>query len=164
MLLSYSSLWPKAQNFGYSQLKRRLIEKALGAEVTDHLGYAKIDPAGRGTGNSRNGHSAKRLKSEDGELEIAVPRDRNTSFDPKIVRKGETRIDGFDAPPHVGSHRQPLPQQSHGPANSENKLDPSMLASFSSQHLDSDSRPPNNGSKHGGWTTTPLDRTRRSVI
>ena len=80
----------------FKELKRRLIEKALGAELTDHLGYAKNDPAGRGTGNSRNGHSAKRLKSEDGELDIAVPRDRNASFDPKIVRKGQRRIDGFD--------------------------------------------------------------------
>lgn len=80
----------------FKELKRRLIEKALGAELTDHLGYDKHDPAGRGSGNSRNGHSAKRLKSEDGDLEVAVPRDRNASFDPKIVRKGQTRIDGFD--------------------------------------------------------------------
>lgn len=80
----------------FKELKRRLLEKALGAELTDHLGYEKNDPAGRGSGNSRNGHSAKRLKSEDGDLEVAVPRDRNASFDPKIVRKGQTRIDGFD--------------------------------------------------------------------
>ena len=80
----------------FKELKRRLIEKALGAELTDHLGYEKDDPAGRGSGNSRNGHSAKRLKSEDGDLEVAVPRDRNASFDPRIVRKGQTRIDGFD--------------------------------------------------------------------
>lgn len=80
----------------FKELKKRLLEKALGAELTDHLGYEKNDPAGRGSGNSRNGHSAKRLKSEDGELDIAVPRDRNASFDPKIVRKGQTRIDGFD--------------------------------------------------------------------
>ena len=80
----------------FKELKRRLLEKALGAELTDHLGYEKNDPAGRGSGNSRNGHSAKRLKSEDGDLEVAVPRDRDASFDPKIVRKGQTRIDGFD--------------------------------------------------------------------
>lgn len=80
----------------FKALKQRLLEKALDAELTDHLGYAKGEPAGRGTGNSRNGHSAKRLKSEDGELDIAVPRDRNASFAPQIVRKGQTRIDGFD--------------------------------------------------------------------
>ena len=80
----------------FKELKKRLVEKALGAELSEHLGYEKNDPAGRGTGNSRNGHSAKRLKSEDGELELAVPRDRNASFEPVIVRKGQTRIDGFD--------------------------------------------------------------------
>ena len=80
----------------FKELKRRLIEKALCAELTDHLGYEKNDPAGRGSGNSRNGHSTKRLKGEDGELEVAVPRDRNASFDPRIVRKGQRRIDGFD--------------------------------------------------------------------
>lgn len=78
------------------ELKKRLLEKALGAELTDHLGYEKNDPAGRDTSNSRNGHSRKRLKSEDGEIEIAVPRDREASFEPQIVRKGQTRIDGFD--------------------------------------------------------------------
>ena len=80
----------------FKELKRRLIEKALGAELSDHLGYEKGDPGGRGSGNSRNGHSSKRLKGEDGDLEVAVPRDRNASFDPRIVRKGQTRIDGFD--------------------------------------------------------------------
>ena len=80
----------------FKELKKRLVEKALGAELSEHLGYEKNDPAGRGTSNSRNGHSAKRLKSEDGELELAVPRDRNASFEPVIVRKGQTRIDGFD--------------------------------------------------------------------
>ena len=80
----------------FKELKRRLIEKALCADLTDHLGYEKNDPAGRGSGNSRNGHSTKQLKGEDGELEVAVPRDRNASFDPRIVRKGQRRIDSFD--------------------------------------------------------------------
>lgn len=80
----------------FKELKRRLLEKALGAELTDHLGYEKNAASGRGTGNSRNGHSRKRLKSEDGEVEIAVPRDRDASFEPRIVKKGQTRFDGFD--------------------------------------------------------------------
>ena len=80
----------------FNELERRLIEKALCAELTDHLGYEKNDPAGRGSGNSRKGHSTKRLKGEDGELGVAVPRDRNASFDPRIVRKGQRWIDGFD--------------------------------------------------------------------
>ena len=80
----------------FKELKRRLIEKALCAELTDHLGCEKNDPAGRGSGNSRNCHSTKRLKGEDGEREVAVPGDRNASFDPRIVRNGQRRIDGFD--------------------------------------------------------------------
>ena len=58
--------------------------------------YEKGDPAGRGTGNSRNGHSGKTVLTEDGAVELAVPRDRNGSFEPAIVPKGERRLDGFD--------------------------------------------------------------------
>jgi putative transposase len=78
------------------ELKRALIERALGAELSDHLGYEKGDAAGRNTGNSRNGFSPKTLKSEDGPLQIAVPRDREGSFQPQIVPKGQTHFDGFD--------------------------------------------------------------------
>jgi hypothetical protein len=69
---------------------------ALGAELTDHLGYEKGDPAGRGKGNSRNGTSSKTVLTEDGEVEIAVPRDRAGSFEPQLIAKGQTRFDGFD--------------------------------------------------------------------
>jgi len=78
------------------RLKKALIERALGAELTVHPGYEKGDPAGRGTGNIRNGYSSKTLKTEDGNLEIEVPRDRQGSFEPQLVPKGETRFDGFD--------------------------------------------------------------------
>ena len=80
----------------FKELKKALLERALGAELSDHLGYEKGDPAGRGTGNSRNGHSDKRVLTEDGEVELAVPRDRNGSFEPVIVPKGERRLDRFD--------------------------------------------------------------------
>ena len=80
----------------FKQLKKRLLERALGAELSEHLGYEKGDPAGRGSGNSRNGHSSKTVLSEDGAIELAVPRDRNGSFAPQIVAKGQTRFDGFD--------------------------------------------------------------------
>ena len=80
----------------FKQLKKALLERALGAELTHHLGYEKGDPAGRGTGNNRNGTSAKTVLTEDGSVEIEVPRDRNGSFEPQIVPKGETRLDGFD--------------------------------------------------------------------
>lgn len=78
------------------ELKRRLIEKALGAELTAHLGYEKSDPQGRGSGKSRNGASRKTVKSEDGAVTFAVPRDRAGSFEPQLVKKGQTRIEGFD--------------------------------------------------------------------
>ena len=80
----------------FKQLKKALLERALGAELTDHLGYEKGDPAGRGSGNSRNGHSGKTVLTEDGELNLEVPRDRNSTFEPVIVPKGERRLDGFD--------------------------------------------------------------------
>src|ERR1700755_838055 len=84
------------ENGLFKQLKKALIERALGAELTHHLGYEKGDPAGRGTGNARNGSYAKTVLTEDGAVEIDVPRDRNASFAPQIVPKGETRLDGFD--------------------------------------------------------------------
>jgi transposase-like protein len=80
----------------FKQLKKALIERALGAELSEHLGYEKGDPAGRGSGNSRNGTSSKRLLTEDGEVEISVPRDRAGTFEPRLVAKGQTRFDGFD--------------------------------------------------------------------
>src|SRR5260370_42235815 len=80
----------------FKQLKKALIERALGAELTEHLGYEKGDPAGRGSGNSRNGSSSKTLRADDGTVEIAVPRDRAGSFEPQLIAKGQTRFDGFD--------------------------------------------------------------------
>ena len=80
----------------FKQLKAVLLERALDAELSDHLSYEKGDPAGRGTGNSRNGYSDKTVLSEDGEIDIAVPRDRTGTFDPLIVPKGERRLEGFD--------------------------------------------------------------------
>jgi len=80
----------------FKRLKKALIERALGAELTEHLGYEKGDPAGRRSGNSRNGGSAKTLLSDDGEIEISVPRDRAGSFEPQLIAKGQTHFDGFD--------------------------------------------------------------------
>lgn len=80
----------------FKQLKKALIERALGAELTEHLGYEKGDPAGRGTGNNRNGFSTKTVLTDDGEVEISVPRDRTGTFEPQLIPKGQTRFDGFD--------------------------------------------------------------------
>jgi putative transposase len=74
----------------------RLIETAGGAELGMHLGYEKGDPAGRGSGNSFNGTSPKTLKTEFGDVPVDMPRDRNSTFEPQIIAKGETHWDGFD--------------------------------------------------------------------
>jgi putative transposase len=78
------------------QLQKRLLEKAMGAELTVHLGYDKHDSAGKNSGNSRNGTSPKTLKGEFGNLALETPRDRNGSFEPQIVAKGQRRFEGFD--------------------------------------------------------------------
>ena len=80
----------------FKRLKKALIERALGAELSEHLGYEKGDPAGRGSGNSRNGTSAKTVLTEDGEVQIGVPRDRAGTFEPQLIAKGQTRFEGFD--------------------------------------------------------------------
>ena len=78
------------------QLTKAVLERALNAELTEHVGYEKHDPAGYNSGNSRNGTTKKTLKGEFGEMELETPRDRNGSFEPRIVSKGQTRFDGFD--------------------------------------------------------------------
>ena len=77
-------------------LKKMAVEAALDAELVDHLGYAKHEVQGHGTGNSRNGYSPKTLKGDHGEVEIATPRDRNSTFEPQLVSKGQTRLTQFD--------------------------------------------------------------------
>jgi transposase-like protein len=79
-----------------NQLTRQVLETALEAEMTEHLGYDKHDSAGRGSGNSRNGTRAKTVLTEIGPVEIEVPRDTASSFDPRIVRKRQRRLTGVD--------------------------------------------------------------------
>jgi putative transposase len=78
------------------RLTKGLLERALNAEMSAHLGYEKHAAEGRGTGNSRNGATSKTLKGDFGELELNTPRDRNGTFEPKIVAKHQTRFTGFD--------------------------------------------------------------------
>jgi putative transposase len=78
------------------QLTKAILERALDAEMTEHLGYEKHDPAGYKSGNSRNGKSSKKLKGDFGEIELETPRDREASFEPKIIAKHQTRWTGFD--------------------------------------------------------------------
>src|ERR1700733_11762590 len=79
-----------------SQVTRAVLERALAEEMTGHLGYEKHDPAGRGSGNSRNGVMPKTVLTDVGAVDLAVPRDRNGTFEPRIVRKGQTRLEGFN--------------------------------------------------------------------
>lgn len=78
------------------QLTKAAFERALQAEITHHLGYDKHSASGNNSGNSRNGRSRKTLKGEFGNMPLEVPRDRNSSFEPKIIPKGQTRFSGFD--------------------------------------------------------------------
>jgi putative transposase len=77
-------------------LTKLVVESALEGEVTDHLGYDKRDPAGRIGSNSRSGSRAKTLLTQVGPVEITVPRDREGSFDPQIVKKRQRRLSGVE--------------------------------------------------------------------
>jgi len=79
------------------QLTKQLLERAMAAEMTEHVGYDKHDAAGNNSGNSRNGKSAKTIKGTFGELALETPRDRNGTFEPQIIEKHQTRFTGFDA-------------------------------------------------------------------
>jgi putative transposase len=79
------------------QLTKALMERALEAEMATHLGYEKHDPGEKPGENRRNGKSKKTVKGDFGEIEIATPRDRDASFEPRIVEKGQTRMAGLDA-------------------------------------------------------------------
>ncbi len=78
------------------QLTKAILERVMQAELTHHLGYEKHSLDGYNTGNSRNGTSQKTLQGDFGELPVEVPRDRQASFEPKIVPKGQTRFAGFN--------------------------------------------------------------------
>ena len=78
------------------QLQKRLFERALQGEMTTHLGYEPHAPEGHGSGNSRNGKGRKTVQTEAGQFEIEVPRDREGSFEPQLVKKRQRRLSGFD--------------------------------------------------------------------
>src|SRR5262245_33665900 len=76
------------------RLTKVVLESALEGELDAHLGYRKHDPAGDGSGNSRNGHRGKTVLTDVGPVEIEVPRDRDASFEPTIVAKRQRRLSG----------------------------------------------------------------------
>jgi putative transposase len=79
-----------------ADLTRRLVERAMSAELTEHLGYEPHQEPPGGAGNTRNGSTPKTLATEHGPVKVNTPRDRNASFEPQIVRKGQRRFEGFD--------------------------------------------------------------------
>jgi putative transposase len=79
-----------------NQMTKAVLERALQAEMTHHLGYERDDPAGHGTGNSRNGNSTKTVSTANGPVTITVPRDRNGEFEPQIVPKRRRRVGQID--------------------------------------------------------------------
>jgi putative transposase len=85
-----------SENGLLQQLTKALVERALNGEMTHHLGYEKHSPSGNNSGNSRNGSTPKILKGKRGQVEIEVPRDRNSEFEPQLVKKNQTRFDGLD--------------------------------------------------------------------
>jgi putative transposase len=78
------------------QLTKALVERALDGELTHHLGYEKHESAGDNSGNSRNGTTPKTMRGKRGQVQIDVPRDRNSEFEPQLVKKNQTRFDGLD--------------------------------------------------------------------
>jgi putative transposase len=80
----------------FQKLVKETLEALLELEMEEHLGYGKYDPAGHGSGNSRNGAISKTVRGDFGEIDIETPRDRNSSFEPKIVPKRQRSIGNFN--------------------------------------------------------------------
>ena len=77
-------------------LTKLTVEAALKGEMSHHLGYDKSDTTGHNSGNSRNGYSSKKLIGDHGEIDLQTPRDRNSTFEPQLIKKGQSRITGMD--------------------------------------------------------------------
>ena len=77
-------------------LTKLTVEAALKGEMNHHLGYDKSEPSGHNSGNSRNGYSSKKLKGDHGEIDLQTPRDRNSTFEPQLIKKGQSRVTGMD--------------------------------------------------------------------
>lgn len=132
-----------------AELTKRLIERAMATELTEHVGYEKHDREGRNSGNSRNGTSQKMLKGTFGRLPIEVPRDRNGTFEPKIVGKHQTRFTGFDdkiislyarglSTREIGQHLEEIYQV---------EVSPALISSVTDAVID----------EVRAWQTRPLD-------
>lgn len=97
--IDFKNLTPEqitGENGLLKQLTKRVIEKAMEAEMTDHLGYEKHDTASKKTTNTRNGKSSKSIKTQIGEVDISIPRDRDGDYEPHVIKKHQRRFDIFD--------------------------------------------------------------------
>ena len=132
------------------QLTGRLVERALEAEMTDHLGYEKHAADGHRSGNSRNGHSAKTLKSEHGDVRVQIPRDRSGTFEPAIVPKHERRLPALNdkilALYARGMHTREI--QSHLEELYHCEVSPTLVSNVTAAVLD----------EVTAWQNRPLDR------
>jgi putative transposase len=88
------SFWGESGLF--ADLKKRIVERSLDAEMNEHLGYSKHDPKGKNTGNSRNGRDSKKVIIDSDEITLTPPRDRNSTFKPTLIPKGEKYFEGFN--------------------------------------------------------------------
>jgi putative transposase len=88
------SFWGESGLF--AQLKKQIIERALDAEMDNHLGYSKHDPKGNNSGNSRNGRGKKSVVIDSEEVQLAPPRDRNGEFEPQLIPKRQKYFEGFN--------------------------------------------------------------------
>lgn len=88
------SFWGESGLF--AQLKKQIIERALDAEMDNHLGYTKHDPKGNNSGNSRNGRGKKSVVIDSEEVQLAPPRDRNGDFEPQLIPKRQKYFEGFN--------------------------------------------------------------------
>jgi putative transposase len=91
-LLTFPRFATRRENGLLRQLTKALMERALEAEMATHLGYQKSDPVEKPDANRRNGRSKKTMKGDFGELEITTPRDREATFEPRLIGKGQTRM------------------------------------------------------------------------
>ncbi len=88
------SFWGESGLF--AQLKKKIVERTLEAEMHDHLGYSKHDPQGNNSGNSRNGRGKKMVVIDSDEVALTPPRDRNGSYKPQLIPKGQKYFEGFN--------------------------------------------------------------------
>jgi hypothetical protein len=120
------------------QLTKRMVERAMEVELTEHLGYeTHVEPPG-GAGNTRNGSTPKRLITEHGEVQINTPRDRDDSFEPRIVKKRQRRFEGFDDKILARSNASASPstiERSNRSTPSEVTPRPSLLKQTESRRL-----------------------------